>query len=261
MSRAPDALAQSYDELVDARVQLITAEREHAEAVVTSSATKRVAEGGTALVISKYERYEKVIEGADRAAGEAKVRAVGALARLEEAEAELREARNETVFARAEGDGQREREMRASTSRLEKTIVTLRAAIDADEEEARLQGEVAAEARKRMAIARREQAEAMRPAYLLAQRNILELADKLIAALLDHDDQRFEISRLVPSADAIVGQGMGSRDLLDAVSGLITEAATGIVDGAGLSFRTTDRRGGGGGTAVWVIEGGECDRR
>lgn len=261
MSRAPGVLEQSYDGLVDARVQLIAAEREHAEAVVTSSAAarERMAEGGTALAISKYEKYEKVIEGADRAAGEAKGRAVGALARLEEAESELLETRNETVFARAEGDGQREREMREATRRLEKTIVTLRAAIDADDEEARVQQAVAAEARKRMAIARREQAEAMRPAYLLAQRNILELADKLLAALLDHDDRRYEISSLVPSADAIVGQGMGSRDLLDAVSNLITEAATGIVDGAGLSFRTTDRRGGG--TAVWVIEGGECDRR
>lgn len=258
MSRAPDVLAQSYDGLVDARAQLIAAERDHAEAVVTSSATKRVAEGGTVLAISKYEKYEKVIEGADRAAGEAKVRAVGALARLEEAEAELGEARKETVFARADGDGQREREMREATRRLEKTIVTLRAAIDADEEEARVQGEVAAEARKRMAIAHREQAEAMRPAYLLAQRNILELADKLLAALLDHDDQRHEISRLVPNVDLIVGQGMGSRDLLDAVSGLITEAATGVTDCAGLSFRTKPR---GDGVAIWVIEGGECDRR
>lgn len=197
--------------------------------------------------------YEQVAKHADRAATEADARAVQARRMTTEAEEQLQRARTDAAFAQAEGDGRREKEAREHVRRLEKEIAELRAAIAADDDEVRVQGIVAAEARQRVTVERRQQAEALRPAYLAEQRNVIELADRLLAALRRQFRWRGEMEDLGVNPENVVGGMAGGPGLRHGLERISEEAGKGEIDGAGLSFRLRDKLG-------WVLKGGECDR-
>lgn len=197
-------------------------------------------------------RYEAVADGADRAAAAAADRAVEARRMLAEAEQKLTRARTDAAFARAEGDARAEKEARDTMRRLEKEIGELRAAVAADDEESRVQGVVAVEARQRLTIERRKQAEAMRPAYLEQQREIIQMADRLLAALRRQQLRRGQMQDLGVNPESIVGGQLGGSLLQNRLEMIIEEAGKGYIDGVGLNFQLRN--------SGWVLKGGECER-